>query len=135
MVSTPDDDAGRRPVLTGRALVLGGVVVLLVVLLASPINRYLGSRSDLNGAAQQLQNDQRQLSQLQKQKALWSDPGYIQQQARTRLQYAMPGDTVYVVVDKGQRSDIAKTAGSPGAQAAGRSWNSRLMDSVRAAAK
>jgi cell division protein FtsB len=134
-VATTEDDGGPRPVLTGRALVLGGVVVLLVVLLASPINRYLGSRSDVNRAAQQLHDNQRQLSQLQNRKAMWSDPGYIQQQARARLQYAMPGDTVYVVVNKGQRSDIAKTAGSPGAQAAGRSWNSRLMDSVHAAAK
>jgi hypothetical protein len=88
--------------------VLGGVVVLMVVLLAAPIQRFLGSRTD---------------------------PGYIQQQARTRLQYAMPGDTVYVVVDKGQRSDIERTAGAMSAQAQGPGWNSRLMDSIRAAGK
>jgi cell division protein FtsB len=124
-----------RPVLTGRALVLGGIVVLLIVLLAAPIQRYLGSRSDINGAAQQLHNDRATLAQLTHQKALWSDPGYIQQQARTRLQYAMPGDTVYVVVDKGQKSDIETSAGSTSRQAAGPGWNGRLMDSVRAAAK
>jgi cell division protein FtsB len=128
-------DGGPRPVLTGRALALGGVVVLLVVLLASPIDRYLGSRSAINHAAQQLSDDQQQLADLKKQKARWSDPGYIQQQARTRLQYAMPGDTVYVVVDKGQTSDIEKTAGSSAEQAAGPGWNTRLMDSVRTAAK
>jgi cell division protein FtsB len=121
-------------VLTGRALVLGGVVVLLVVLLAAPIHRYLGSRSDVNRAAQQLRDDQRQLAQLRHQQALWSDPGYIQQQARARLQYAMPGDTVYVVVHKGQTSDIAKTAGARAAQAGRAAWNVRLMDSLRAAA-
>jgi cell division protein FtsB len=125
----------HRPVLTGRALVLGGIVVLLVVLLASPIQRYLGSRSDLNSASQQLLDDQRQVSQLAKQKTQWSDPGFIQQQARDRLQYAMPGDTVYVVVDKGERSDIDKTAGSKSQKAAGPGWNGRLMDSVRAASK
>jgi cell division protein FtsB len=128
-------DQGPRPVLTGRALALGGVVVLLVVLLASPINRYLGSRHDIAHATQQLQQDQQQLSQLTRQKALWSDPGYIQRQARTRLQYAMPGDTVYVVVNKGQTSDIEKTAGAGAAPAGGPGWNTRLMDSVRAAAR
>jgi cell division protein FtsB len=126
-------DGRGRPVLTGRALVLGGIVVLLVVLLAAPIQRYLGSRSDIGAAAQQLQDDRAQLNELTKQKALWSDPGYIQQQARTRLQYAMPGDTVYVVVDKGQRSDIEKSAGSTSKRAAGPGWNNRLMDSIRAA--
>jgi cell division protein FtsB len=124
-----------RPVLTGRALVLGGIVVLLVVLLASPIHRYLGSRSDVGSAATDLQQDRGQLAELRKQKAKWSDPGYIQRQARTRLQFAMPGDTVYIVVDKGQQSDIAKTAGTPSKQAAGPAWNTRLWDSVRAAGK
>ena len=38
---------------------------------------------------------------LRGQQKLWDDPAYIQQQARTRLQYAMPGDTVYVVVRSG----------------------------------
>ncbi len=126
---------GTRPVLTGRALALGGVVVLLVVLLAAPVNRYLGSRHEINKAAQQLRDHRQQLADLTKQKQRWSDPGYIQQQARTRLQYAMPGDTVYVVVDKGQTSDIERTSGSAVTQPAGPGWNTRLMDSLRAAAK
>ena len=125
----------HRPVLTGRALVLGGLVIVLVVLLASPIHRYLGSRSDVSGAAQQLHDDQQQLTQLTKQQVQWADPGYIQQQARARLQYAMPGDTVYVVVDKGQQSQIAKTAGTSGAPGAGPAWNDRLMESIRAASR
>jgi cell division protein FtsB len=131
----PNAPARKRPVLTGRALVLGGVVVLLVVLLAAPVNRYLGSRHDLHGAAQELQHDRQQLAELQQQKTRWGDPGFIQQQARTRLQYAMPGDTVYVVVAKGQSSDIEKSTGAVAAPAPGTGWNTRLMDSVRAAAK
>jgi cell division protein FtsB len=129
------DDALRRvrPVLTGRALVLGGVVVLLVVLLASPIHRYLGSRSDISTTSEQLRKDQQQLRDLQRQKARWSDPGYVQQQARARLQFAMPGDTVYVVVDKGESSQIEKTAGSTSGPRRGTEWNTRLWDSVRAA--
>lgn len=123
-----------RPILTGRALALGAVVVLLVVLLAAPINRYLTSRRDISRAAQQLHDHRQQLAQLTRQKARWSDPGYIQRQARIRLQYAMPGDTVYVVVNKGQRSDIEKTSGTDLAGPAGPGWNTRLMDSLRAAA-
>ena len=123
-----------RPVLTGRALALGGMLVLLVVLLASPIHRYLASRSDLGAASQQLRDDQRQLAELDRERAQWSDPGYIQQQARKRLELAMPGDTVYVVVDKGQSSKIEQTRGSGHAKAAsGPAWNSKLWGSVRAA--
>jgi cell division protein FtsB len=135
--ATPDRSAadGPRPVLTGRALVLGAVVLLLVVLLAAPINRYLTSRRDISRAAQQLREHRNQLAELTKQKERWGDPGYIQQQARVRLQYAMPGDTVYVVVDKGQSSDIEKTSGTGLAGPVGPSWNVRLMDSLHAAAK
>jgi cell division protein FtsB len=128
-------DGAGRPVLTGRALALGGVVILLLVLLAAPVNRFLNSRHDIDSAAQQLRHHQQQLADLQRQNARWSDPGYIQQQARTRLQYAMPGDTVYVVVNKGQSSDIEKTDGTVADQSAGGGWNTRLMDSVHAAAK
>ena len=110
-------------------------MVLLVVLLASPIHRFLASRSDVSSTAQQLVEDNKQLRDLKAQKALWSDPGFIAQQARSRLQYAMPGDTVYVVVDKGQRSDIEKTAGSASSKPGGTEWNTRLWDSVRAADK
>ncbi|MGH8962595.1 MAG: septum formation initiator family protein [Jatrophihabitantaceae bacterium] len=119
--------------MTGRALVLGTLVVLLIVLLASPLNRYFGSRSDLSHASQQLTDDQKQLAQLKQQYAQWSDPGFIQQQARIRLQYAMPGDTTYVVVDHGEKSQIEQTSGT---QASGRSdgsWNTRLWASVERA--
>lgn len=127
--------AKGRPVLTGRALVLGGVVILLVVLLASPIQHYLSSSHAVSSTAQQLHDDKQQLAELKKQKARWSDPGYIQRQARARLQYAMPGDTVYVVVDKGQRSDIEATAGKTSSTTGGTGWNTRLMNSIKRAGK
>jgi cell division protein FtsB len=127
--------AQPRPVLTGRALVLGVLVIALVVVLASPVKRYLGSRHDVGAAAAQLQHDRSQLAALAKQRARWSDPGYVQQQARKRLQFAMPGDTVYIVVDKGQQSDIERTRDVPNAGTdAGHAWNQRLWGSVRAAA-
>jgi cell division protein FtsB len=127
MTSSP-----RRPrrAITGRALVLGTLVVLLLVVLASPLNRYFQSRSALNDAAQKLKSDKARVSQLRQQIDRWGDPGYVQQQARQRLQYAMPGDTVYVVVDHGQKNDIAKTAGAGATRNDQAGWNTRLWDSV-----
>lgn len=125
-----------RPVLTGRALGLAALVVLLVVVLASPVHRFLASRTDVGAAASQLDDDRHQLRQLREQLAKYGDPGYIQRQARDRLQFAMPGDTVYVVVDKGARSEIETSRAVPaGDGLEGPSWNSRLMNSVRAAGR
>ena len=134
-------DTGRpaargRPVLTGRALVLGAILVLLVVVLASPITRYLGSRSDVSHAAAQLHADRTEQRQLTREKQRYADPGYIQQRARDTLQYAMPGDTVYVVVDKGAKSDLAASSGGKkSTPAKGRAWNTRIWASVRSAGR
>jgi cell division protein FtsB len=124
----------RRRAVTGRALVLGALVVVLLVLLASPLHRYFNSRSDVGHAAQQLHDDQKQLADLQAQQRRWSDPGYVQQQARSRLMYAMPGDTVYVVVNPGQKSDIEKTATTPASKDVA-TWNQKLWQSVQAAGR
>jgi cell division protein FtsB len=124
-----------RPILTGRALVLGAVALLLVVLLAAPVHRYLASRGQVSAAASKLHDDRAALTRQLRQHTRWSDPGYVQRQARIRLQFAMPGDTVYVVVDKGQRSMIAKSSGVRSTQPRGTGWNTRLWNSVRAADK
>jgi cell division protein FtsB len=122
-----------RPAVTGRAIALGTVVVLLLVLLASPLNRYFGSRGDVNSAAQQLQRDRARLAELQQQQRQWGDPGFIERQARTRLQYAMPGDTTYIVVDRGARNQIDRTVTQPSTSTDDGAWNTKLWDSVQRA--
>jgi cell division protein FtsB len=123
---------GPRRAVTGRALVLGTVVVLLLVLLASPLSRYFASRSALSDSASQLSRDKARLGELRQEIARWGEPGYIQAQARKRLQYAMPGDTVYVTVNRGERNDIARTSGTHRASSGG-GWNTALWDSVQRA--
>lgn len=132
-MSRPSPARAPRRAITGRALVLGTLVVLLVVLLASPLHRYFASRSDVAHASQQLRSDQQQLAELTKQLQRWGDPGFIQQQARVRLQYAMPGDTVYIVTGAGQQSDITKTNVKQDSTKAAPTWNQRLWETVQKA--
>jgi cell division protein FtsB len=125
----------RRRGFTGRALVLGGVVVLLVVVLAAPLHRYLTARSSLADAQRQDRNSRAALADLQRQQLQWNDPAYVRQQARSRLQYAMPGDTVYVVVTPQSRSSLS-TAGprdTDPTELPGQTWNERLWGSVQSA--
>jgi cell division protein FtsB len=133
-VPAPPAPRRVRHAVTGRALVLGATVVVLLVLLASPLHRYFASRGDVSHASQQLRSDQQELTGLQAQEQLWSDPGYVQQQARQRLLYAMPGDTVYVVVRPGQKSTIEKTSNTVLAQQPS-TWNQRLWQSVQSAGR
>jgi len=115
--------------------VLGVLVIALIVVLASPLHRYFASRSAASDAAQKLRDDKASASQLQQQLRQWSDPGYVAQQARQQLQYAMPGDTVYVVVNNGAKSDIQKTEDATVDAASNGAWNGKLWSSVTRAAK
>jgi cell division protein FtsB len=122
----------RRRGITGRALVLAAVLILLVVVLAAPLHRYLSSRSALQQAEQQRRASQRKFAELKRELAQWDDPAYVEQQARARLQYAMPGDTVYVVVRPGHQASIGGQPQSnrAAAQVPGGTWNERLWGSV-----
>ena len=126
---------GRRRGITGRALVLGAVLILLVVVLASPVHRYVATRGALSQAEQARRANQAELVQLQKQVAQWNDPAYIAQQARARLQFAMPGDTVYVVVTPNTKpaTGVPAPRDSTATRVPGDSWNERLWGSIRTA--
>jgi cell division protein FtsB len=121
-----------RRAITGRALVLGAVLVLLTVVLAPPLHRYLAARGAMQQAERQRGEDQQQLAELRQQLAQWDDPAYIEQQARDRLQYAMPGDTVYVVVRPGEKTGVGgqQQRDTEAVQIPGGTWNERLWGSV-----
>ncbi len=83
--------------LTRQIAVLGVVLAVVALSLAYPLQNYLSQRADLAAAvAQQHQLDQR-IAELQIQQAALADPHYIAGEAKRRLQYVKPGDTVYVV--------------------------------------
>ncbi len=91
--------ARRRPLFTGRAALLGGLVLLLALTLAGPMRQYLAGRAELaHLAAEGRELDQR-VEDLQAQLARQADPAYSARQARERLTYVLPGDRLIVVVD------------------------------------
>jgi len=115
--------------------VLGAVVVFLVVLLAAPLHRYLSARSSAAQAQEQARKTQQQLDQLRQLDKQQNDPAYIEQQARQRLQYAMPGETTYIVVSAGQNNSLqqAPPDSSAPTRAPGDTWNQRLWGSLQTA--
>jgi cell division protein FtsB len=115
--------------------VLGVVVVLMALVLASPLQRFLQQRHALNQAEQQRGATSRQVVELQAQLDRWNDPAYVEREARARLQYARPGDTVYVVVDPSRPAqDASKQQNAPVTTTAGpTSWQTRAWTTLRVA--
>ncbi len=117
--------------LTGRATVLAGVLIVLLFAYAYPVRIYLSQQAEIAELEQQQAEQRRRIESLAERREKWNDPEYVRAQARSRLQYVLPGEVPLVVLHD-------KAAGTPGGDpAAGRAaappWYGQLWSSVREA--
>ena len=119
----------RRPLFTGRAVLLAGLVLLLALTLAGPIRQFLAGRAELAElAAEGTALDQR-IEDLEAELERQSDPAFTAREARERLAYVLPGDRLVVVVDgeavegdAGTLDEVAEVGEVP--------WYEALLQSV-----
>jgi cell division protein FtsB len=114
-------------------MMVAAMALFLVVVLASPFQTYLSRRASVASSERQQQQLNAHLAQLQHEAEQWQDPAFVARQARIRLQYVRPGDTLYTVLNaQGQPLEpSAKAATDKVARAGHRpSWNSTLWNSV-----
>ncbi len=90
----------RRPRITGRMAVLVLVVAVLTISYASSMRAYLQQRAHIVDLKSQIVDQEGAIDDLSREKDRWSDPAFVQQQARERFGYVMPGETAYVVLDE-----------------------------------
>jgi cell division protein FtsB len=118
----------RQTTLTARAAILVVALAAVALAVALPFKIWLGQRSDIASLNTQTQQAQHQISALQAERKRWNSPSYIEQQARERLHYVMPGQKTYVVLGapatpkKKSLRDAAATSTAP--------WYSQLWASV-----
>ena len=91
--------SARRPRLTGRAMILVLVLAVLTVSYASSMRAYLQQRAHISDLKEQIALREAAIADLEREKRRWEDPAYVRQQAR-ELNYVMPGETAYVVLDE-----------------------------------
>lgn len=118
--------------LTGRAILLAAVVVLLVLSLAYPLQRYLAQRTAIDRLEADNEAAQQRVEELRVQVDQLDDPAFIQTQAQSRLQYVMPGDLLYVIDDTGQAQALPGQ-GEPVAEETELAWFERVLDSIQVA--
>lgn len=113
---------------------IAAMALFLLVILAPALQTYLNRRASLSDAQRHGRDLGAQISQLQAQAKQWDDPAYVERQARERLQYIRPGDTLYTVLnaDGSAREDVKPAIGvaPPAPEPV---WNVRLWDSLHAA--
>src|SRR3954454_18609439 len=80
----------RRPLVTGRAVLLGALVLLLALTLAGPVRQYLAGRAQLVQLAAERTRLEQRAQALQDQLERQSDPAYTARQAREPLRDVAP---------------------------------------------
>ena len=123
----------RGPGFTGRAVLLGALVLLLALTLAGPLRQYVAGRQELAELAAEHDELTRRAADLQAQLDRQSDPAYIAQQARERLTYVLPGDRLVIVGDAGDPGDSAAAPTSGTGRQDSVPWYEGLLGSVAAA--
>ncbi len=123
----------RRPLFTGRAVLLGALVLLLALTLAGPIRQYLAGQAELVRLAAEGDALEQRAADLQEQLARQADPDWMRREARERLTYVLPGDRLVVVVDGETRGEEpGPLSPLPGSQPE-QPWYEALLDSVAVA--
>ncbi len=110
--ATAPEPRGSR--FTGRAMVLVLVLSVLTISYASSLKAYFQQHSQIEQLRSQIATSQSGIQRLQDEKAQWSDPAYVREQARARFGYLMPGQTSYVVIgDDGKPLAAQSTLSDP----------------------
>ncbi|WP_278235227.1 septum formation initiator family protein [Isoptericola sp. AK164] len=98
-------------VLTVRLMVLAVVVLLAFVLLLPTVRGAVQQQAEIDRLQAELTANQADRDRLENELARWDDRTYVVQQARSRLNYVLPGDTAWRVVD----ADEIEADGEPAA--------------------
>jgi len=89
-----------RSNLTGRAISLAVVLLVLVISYASSLRIYVAQSQEIAATKAEIAQRSQRIAELQAEQARWDDPAYVKIQARDRLGWVVPGEVGYVVVDQ-----------------------------------
>ena len=118
----------RQTKLTGRAALLAVVICAIALSLAYPVREYIAQRRQIGQLLATQQSMSAQVKSLQAQQQRFSDPAYIEQQARDQLHMCFPTEKCYVLI-----GNSAAPGATPPQAKAPAPWYSKLWQSVKKA--
>ena len=127
---SPDNVQG----ISVKWLVGVSVTFIVVLTLATPMQRYFAQRAQINSLHNQIKDANSALEQAKRDLALWDDPNYVASQARTRLHFVFPGERQYAITglpSEVQNSDNLASQVSNQIPS-GLPWYGRLVASISA---
>lgn len=124
---------------SARALVILLSLAAALVLLMPTMSRYMDQQRSLRSAQAELERVLDHNAELERQLDLWNNDDYVKAQARNRLGYVMPGETLYVITDSEEGSAAerleARTRELQRQRRAITPWYVTMWESVQAAGR
>jgi cell division protein FtsB len=121
--------AVRARRLSGRATVLGLLLLGLALAYAYPVRVYLAQQAEISNLEAAQAAQRQRIVDLNAQLSKWNDDQYVIAQAKRRLHYIRPGEIAYVIVD----GSSGTSTGTGGRSPTGGSWFSELWSNIQAA--
>jgi len=120
---------------SGFAVMILALLVAGVVILAPSLRVLAEQQQEIAELRESLAQAQQDVVDLEEQRERWSDPAFIETQARERLMFVYPGDITYLVIDdvEDNNDDVNATV-SVEIQEAESDWRAALLGSYLVAA-
>lgn len=122
---------------TIRALVLLVVITMAFIMVFPTLRSYLDQQVRLQALRADVAATEQMNTELQAELDRWSDPAYVEAQARERLAFVMPGERALRVADPETVPEVASTAGAGGGGLSTSGpelpWYTQIWDSVQVA--
>jgi cell division protein FtsB len=93
--------------LSGFAFTVLALVIVAVIVLAPGLRILVEQQQQIQQLTASVDAGTKAVAGYQRDVARWSDPAYIEAQAREKLYYVFPGDRTYLVVDDGATTETA----------------------------
>lgn len=97
--------------LSGFTFMVLGLIILAVIVLAPSLRLVIEQQHELAELSAAVKDKKASVASLEDDADRWTDPAYIEAQARDRMVYVFPGDFTYLVIDDG--STAATSDGAP----------------------
>jgi len=112
--------------------ILASIFLMLAITLIPAFRSTLNQQGQINDLRDRLALQRHTVAALQQEQRQWSDPAYVEQQARERLKFVRVGETSYTVIDGQAAPDDSgpKIAAPEQVSAASSPWYSRMWQSL-----
>lgn len=121
----------RSAISAGRWIGALTVFIMLAFLLGPTLKTYVDQRREISSLQEKVAEQRADVAAMEKEKALWGDKTYVEQQARQRLKFVKVGEKPYTIVDL---DEATPAKADPVAEAASRSpWYGQVWESVKVA--